>query len=275
MPTSMLQEDATGVAALTPRRGAWLVWVDGKSHSWLPFGGVHTQLGAAPAIMHPAPLEVAIVGLGSGDTAWASACRPETRRLDVFEISGGQPRLLQRIADREPLPDLSSFLRDPRLNIQVADGRHALAHSPRQYDLIEADALWPDVAYSGNLYSSEFFQMAARKLKPGGMVCTWAPTPRIYSSFMSAFRHIMAPSNRGVLIGSNDPIDDNLPVWRERLNSEAMRRYLGEDRLRSVDQLLTSLQFHNRQGRRPRGRDQNRDLLPRDEFDLKYYGEPL
>jgi spermidine synthase len=275
VPNSMIQEDATGVAALTPRRGAWLVYVDGKSHSWLPFGGVHTQLGAAPAIMHPAPVDVAIVGLGSGDTAWASACRPETRRLDVFEISGGQPRLLQRIADREPLPDLSSFLRDPRLHIQVADGRHALAHSPRQYDLIEADALWPDVAHSGNLYSSEFFKLTASKLKPGGLVCTWAPTPRIYSSFMSAFRHIAAPSNRGVLIGSNDPIDVNLPLWKERLNSEAVRRYLGEGRLRSVEQLLSSLQLHNRQGRRPRGRDQNRDLFPRDEFDLKYFGEPL
>ncbi|HET8646573.1 MAG TPA: hypothetical protein VFO85_13855, partial [Vicinamibacteria bacterium] len=109
-PTSMVREDATGVAALVPRPGAWLVYVDGKSHSWLPFGGVHTQLGAAPAIVHPAPVDVAIVGLGSGDTAWASMCRRETRSLDVFEISGGQPRLLARIAERERLGDLQSFL---------------------------------------------------------------------------------------------------------------------------------------------------------------------
>jgi hypothetical protein len=268
-PTSTLREDATGVAAIVPRHTSWLVFVDGKSHSWLPFGGVHTQLGAAPAIVHPAPLDVAIVGLGSGDTAWSSACRPETRSLDVFEISAGQPRLLRALADRESLPDLSALLRDPRLTVQVADGRHALARSRKLYDVIEADALWPDVAYSGNLYSTEFFWMVGEKLKPGGLACTWAPTPRVYASFTAAFRYVLGPSGRNILIGSNQPIGDDLEVWRERLDSEPVRRYLGDTRLRNVDDLLKVLQPLNRRGRRAPARDMNRDLFPRDEFHVK------
>lgn len=274
-PTSLIREDATGVAALVPRQKAWVVYVDGKGHSWLPFGGIHTQLGAAPALVHPAPLDVAIIGLGSGDTAWASMCRPETRSLDVFEISGGQPRLLQRLADRERIPDLTSFLRDPRLGIRVADGRHALARTRKRYDLIEADALWPDVAYSGNLYSTEFFKLCASRLKPGGIACTWAPTPRIYESFIGAFRYVIGPSDRFVLIGSNQPIVGDFALWSARAESDAVRRYLGESRVQGVRNLLRLLQPHNRQGRRPFRKELNLDLFPRDEFRQGYYGKPL
>ena len=46
--------------------------MNGKGNSWLPFGGVHTVLGALPVMIHPAPRQVAVVGLGSGDTAWAA-----------------------------------------------------------------------------------------------------------------------------------------------------------------------------------------------------------
>ncbi len=75
---AMVEEDATGMAAMIPGGGRWSLWVNGRTNSSLPFGGFHTLLGAAPAVMHAEPREVAIVGLGSGDTAWASACRRET-----------------------------------------------------------------------------------------------------------------------------------------------------------------------------------------------------
>jgi hypothetical protein len=269
-PGALVQEDVTGVAALVPRDRSWIVFVDGKSHSWIPFGGVHTQLGAAPVVVHPAPADVALIGLGSADTAWAAASRPETQSLDVFEISGGQPRLLRRLAAREPLPDLRRILDDPRLRLLVADGRHALARSRKRYDVIEADAQWPDVAYAGNLYSVEFFRLCGRTLKPGGLVCTWAPTPRVYASFISAFRHVIGTSDRTILIGSHEPIDiDQRQVWRARLDTPHMRDYLGQRGVRVTRRLIDVLQVHNRQGGRPGGREMNRDLFPRDEFELR------
>ena len=87
-----------------PEDRHWTVHVHGKSHSWIPFGGIHSRLGAAPAMIHPAPVDVAIIGLGSGDTAWASASRPETRSLTVFEISGPQPKLLRQLAAEARVP---------------------------------------------------------------------------------------------------------------------------------------------------------------------------
>jgi len=263
----VVNEDATGVAAVAEMSsGGHGVFVNGKHHSTIPFGGTHTRLGAAPAIVHPAPQDVAIIGLGSGDTAWASACRPETRSVTVFEISGGQPGLLAEFAARTRYPPLVSFLGDPRVRILVEDGRRALQSSAAQYDVIEADALWPSVAYSGNLYSEEFFSMCARRLKPGGLVCTWAPTPRIYSTFVTVMPYVIGLGDRQVLVGSNEPLDVDLPAWRVRLDSPEVRAYLGDEGVASTDWMLERLQALHRSGRREPERDRNRDLFPRDEF---------
>jgi hypothetical protein len=51
-----LAEDASGVVAIKEQiAGYWYVLVDGKGHSWVPFNGVHTWLGAMPALVHPRP----------------------------------------------------------------------------------------------------------------------------------------------------------------------------------------------------------------------------
>ena len=78
---ALFDEDASSVAGVTPQGGRfWFVFVDGKSHSVLPYGDdEHTLLGAVPAVIHPAPVDAAIVGLGSGNTAWAAGCRSETQ----------------------------------------------------------------------------------------------------------------------------------------------------------------------------------------------------
>lgn len=264
--TALVDEDATAVGTMVPSGpGRWAVFINGKAHSWIPFGGVHSQLGAIPALIHPAPREVAIVGLGSGDTAWAAACRPETRSVTVFEISGPQPRLLRRLAVREGIPDLRKFLDDPRLTIRIADGRNALAHDDRKYDLIEADALWPQVASSGNLYSIEFFQECSRRLKPQGIMCTWAPTPRVFASFSKVFPHVLKSYNRAIVVGSAEPLPVETALWLERLESPAVQAYLGSQVAPTIRGVLAGMAPpHKRQ--RYRDRDYNRDLDPRDEF---------
>jgi spermidine synthase len=263
----VVNEDATGVAAVAEMSsGGHGVFVNGKHHSQIPFGGTHTRLGAAPAIVHPAPVDIAIIGLGSGDTAWASGCRPETRTMTVFEISGGQPGLLAQFVARTNYAPMKSFLADPRLSIVIDDGRRALQSSTARYDVIEADALWPAVAYAGNLYSEEFFTMCASRLKPGGLLCTWAPTPRVYSTFVTVMPHVIGLGDREILVGSNEPLEVDLAAWRARLFSPAVRAYLGEEGAASTDWMLERLRPLHRSGRLQPERSRNRDLFPRDEF---------
>jgi spermidine synthase len=263
----VVNEDATGVAAVAEMAsGGHGVFVNGKHHSQIPFGGTHTRLGAGPVIVHAKPLDVAIIGLGSGDTARASGCRPETRHLTVFEISGGQAGLLAAFVARTQYPQMRALLSDPRLRIVVDDGRRALQSSDARYDVIEADALWPTVAYAGNLYSEEFFTMCASRLKPGGLLCTWAPTPRVYSTFVTVMPHVIGIVDRQILIGSREPLPVDLAAWQARLHSPEVRSYLGEDGVADADWLLERLQPLHLSGRIQPERTRNRDLFPRDEF---------
>jgi spermidine synthase len=263
VPLALFEEDATSVVALTPDEGGWRLSVNGKGNSWLPYGSGHTLLGAMPATVHPAPVDVAVVGLGSGDTAWAAACRRETRSLTVFEISAPQPKILWRLLGFVDVTDTRHLLEDPRLRIRVEDGRKALEAREELFDLIETDATWPETAGSGNLYSVEFFAAASRRLKPGGVMCTWAPTPRVTATFRAVFPYALEADGGDVLIGSLTPIPFEPETWAERV--AGCVAYLGAERTRDVLEAVSKL--------RPSvlvpAVAPNRDLFPRDEYAVK------
>jgi spermidine synthase len=184
----------------------------------------------------------------------------------VFEISGPQPKLLRQLAAAQPFEKLRNLLEDPRLRIRLADGRNALEQEGVLYDIIEADALWPIAPYSGNLYSVEFFRQCMRRLKPGGILCTWAPTPRVYASFTQAAPHIVGLGDRSVLVGSNEPIDVDIETWRARALSPEVVAYLGQESAEGTAWLLDRVQVLHRFKRRQLVRNMNWDLFPRDEF---------
>jgi hypothetical protein len=260
VPLAFFEEDATSLVALTPDEGGWRLSVNGKGNSWLPYGSGHTLLGALPATVHPAPRDVAVVGLGSGDTAWASAWRPETRSLTVFEISAPQPRVLWRLVGFVDVVDTRHLLEDPRLRIRIEDGRKALEARDDRFDVIEADATWPETAGSGNLYSLEFFRAASLRLRPGGVMCTWAPTKRVAATFRAVFPHALEAEGGDVLIGSLEPISYDPAAWAAR--AATATPYLGAARVRDVVEAVGKL--------KPAGPvpavSLNRDLWPRDEY---------
>ena len=259
---AFIGEDASAVSAMFQGQGErWRVTVNGLPHSWLPFEGIHTLLGALPAVIHRAPEEIAVIGLGSGETAWAVACRSETKRVRVFEIAASQPRLLLQVSVDAPFQSLVELLSDRRVRAEAADGRQALARSDERYDVIEVDALYLTSAGSGNLYSVEFFELCARRLKPGGLVCSQKPSRRVGLTFSEAFPHVLDFGN--MVIGSNEEIPIDLPAWEARLREPGVRRFDAET-LAAIRARLAAVE---RGVRNPTARvGFNRDLFPRDEF---------
>ncbi len=261
---SFVGEDATAVSAVTPGQpGAWRVAVGGLPHSWIPFGGIHSMLGALPAVVHPAPIDVAVIGLGSGETAWAAACRQETRSVVTWEIAASLPPLLPQVAELTRLgKPLRTFLRDARIHVVPADGRHALLRSEERYDLIQVDALFRTSHGSGNLYSVEFFELCARRLKPGGIICTQIPSRRAMLTFAAAVPHTINFGN--LMVGSNDPLPIEPEVWIARLRSPEVASYLGRDAVDGVESRLIDAQPGRSNPQTRLGL--NYDLFPRDEF---------
>jgi spermidine synthase len=161
------------------------------------------------------------------------------------------------------MADTRRLLEDPRLRIRIADGRKALEAGEARYDLVETDATWPETAGSGSLYSVEFFEAVSRRLKPGGLMCTWAPTPRVVASFRAAFPHVLQAEGGDVLVGSLSPIPVEPEAWKARAGGSGA--YLGAEQARGLVEAVGRL--------RPTGPPlavaPNRDLFPRDEYAVK------
>lgn len=262
-PPSFIGEDASAVTAVLPDAGGrWRITVNGLPHSWLPYEGIHTLLGALPAIIHPEPREVLVVGLGSGETAWAAACRPETARIEVYEIAAAQPRLLREASAVAPFPALLQLLADPRLRVAAADGRRALARSDARYDIVQVDALYRTSAGAGNLYSLEFFRLCASRTKRGGLVCSQKPGRRVGLTFAEALPYALDFDN--IVIGSNDPLPIDLAAWERRLDEPAVRRRFDQEALAGIRERLRAARPAQRNPQTRLGL--NHDLFPRDEF---------
>ena len=61
--------------------------------------------------------------------------------------------------------------RDPRLAIEVEDGRRFLARNDGPWDAIVVDAFYSD-AIPFHLATREFLELARSRLRPGGVVVT-------------------------------------------------------------------------------------------------------
>ena len=154
------------------------------------------------------------------------------------------------------------FLRGGRIRVGPADGRHALLRSKDRFDLIQIDALYRTSPGSGNLYSFEFFQLCARRLKPGGIICTQIPSRRAMLTFTAAVPHTLNFGN--LMVGSNDPLPIEPETWIARLRSLEVASYLGDSTVRGVESRLIDALPGRRNPQTRLGL--NYDLFPRDEF---------
>ena len=268
----LFDEDGSGTFVLKSERGTFrrrvTVFANGAAHSWIPYGGIHTVLGALPAMLHPDPRDVAVIGLGSGDTLFAIAGRKEIQRITCIEIVKPQLPTLARLQRDEPYAGLQAILDDRRIEQVYGDGRLQLMRSTRAYDVIEADALWPTSAYAGNLYSLGYFTLVRNRLKPRGLAVSWAPTVRVRNTFVIVFPHVLDYGD--IVIGSKDAIVVDAAAIRARVSAPDVRRRYAES---GVDIVALLSPYLDRQPRvfgpaddRSRLLDVNTDLFPRDEF---------
>lgn len=269
----LFDEDGAGLSLLKADRpdfaGAVGVYVNGLGQSWIPYGNIHTALGALPALIHPAPGDVLIIGLGSGDTAFAVAGRAEIERLTSVEIIGVQLETLERLTLAQAYPGLVALLSDPRVEHLVGDGRAYLQQSNRLYDIFEADALRPTSAHAGNLYSREYFELLLRHLTPGGFAVTWAPTERVRRTFLSVFPHVLAFGE--IVIGSNAPIPFDPAVLARRASQvEYYYEVAGIDITATLRPFVESAPVYFGPNDHRTLTDINTDTFPRDEFGLPF-----
>lgn len=147
--------------------------VAGKIEASTTERDIRTQrlLGHLPAMAHPAPKKVLVVGCGSGMTAGSFLLHPSVEEIVLCEM---EKCVIE--ASRENFADFNyGVLKDPRTRIVHDDARHFLATTRETFDIITTDPIHPWVKGAATLYTAEFFQLCKSHLGPDGIVTLWVP----------------------------------------------------------------------------------------------------
>lgn len=212
------------------------------------------MLGHLPALMHPGPKSVLVVGFGAGVTAGSFVLYPTVERIVICEIEPKVPELAMKYFAREN----HNVLNDPRVELVVDDARHYVLTSREKFDIITSDPVHPWVKGSATLYSKEYFEMCRRRLNPGGIMTQWLP---LYESNLEAVKSELAtffdvfPNGvlwgndvdgmgyDSVMMGWNGPASVPVDLMQQRLHHSDYRRVteaLGEVGYYSAFDLLAT-----------------------------------
>jgi spermidine synthase len=181
-----------------------------------------TQLLVAhlPMLAKPGAKDVFCLGLASGMTAGALLAYP-VNRIDIAENCDA-------VIDASKLfGDWNHYvLEDPRTHLWHEDARTVLKLRPQLYDVIITEPSNPWFVGTGSVFSREYYELAASRLKPGGIMAQWFQIYETHDSivdlvlrtFGSVFPYVEvwdAGAGDIVLLGSNQPWHTGPEVFRQ------------------------------------------------------------
>jgi spermidine synthase len=205
---------------------------------------ISTQLLLAhlPMLSKPDAKDVFVLGLGSGMTAGAllpypvqqiviaENCKPVVDAADLFSSWN------------------RSVLQDPRTHLYIEDARTVLKLHAQRYDVIITEPSNPWTVGVGSVFSQEFYELAATRLKPGGMVCQWFYAYEmnddilklVLRTFASVFPYVEVWDIRNdiVILGSQQPWTTGPEVFKKGFSIERVRNDLEMIDIKSPEMLL-------------------------------------
>ena len=254
--TLFVGEGMNSSVVITQRGDQRFFYVSGKSEA--STGPIDMRLqrmmGHLPALVHPAPRSVLVVGFGAGVTAGSFVPYPEVQRIVVCELE----RLIPPASDEFFGKENYNVLHDARTQIVYDDARHYIFTAPEKFDIITTDPIHPWVKGTSTLYSKEYYELVKTRLNPGGVVAQWLP---LYDSdeetvktelatFFSVFPNGTVWSNflNGdgydmVLLGRPDAGPINIDAIEQRLdqpNYAGVKDSLAEIEVHSATDLLAT-----------------------------------
>jgi spermidine synthase len=184
---------------------------------------LHRAIGHLPMVLHGAPRQALVVGMGGGATPGA-----------VSQHAGAQVQIVE-LSDsvRKAAPFFAhvnyDLLNNPRVNIRIDDGRNFLALTRRRFDVITADIIQPGHAGAGLVYSKEYFSLVRNALNEDGVVLQWiglrplVEYTLIMRTFLEVFPHATLWYDANFMVGTLKPLSID-PSALERLRQDPMTR---------------------------------------------------
>ena len=194
-------------------------------------GSAYMQaMGWVPMMLHPDPKRALVIGFGTGSTLGAVSRFPGVT-VDGVEID-------RNVLTLAPWFSLwnHDVLNRPHVNMIVQDGRQYLRWTEKRYDVITLEPMSPVQAGVNNLYSREFYDLARRRLQPGGIMMQWLPlhlvsaadSRAMIKTFQSAFLHTSVWNSFLtriiLLVGSDRPVSLDKKLFDRRLQLPSSRK---------------------------------------------------
>jgi predicted membrane-bound spermidine synthase len=196
-PTRELRRDYEATVIATDARGPKELLVNGVGITIMtPI--TKMMIHVPMAFLEQPPRDALVICFGMG-TTFRSALSWDVPTT-VAELVPSVPSLIGFYH-----ADGAQLLRSPRAKVVIDDGRRYLERSADQFDVISLDPPPPiEAAASSLLYSREFYELARRRLRPGGILQQWFPggEPAIFAAVTRAltesFPHVRVfPSVEG------------------------------------------------------------------------------
>ena len=199
-----------------------------------------------PLLIHNGePRSAMVIGFGTGITAGALLSYPGLEQRVVAE-------LLSSVVKASSLfKGNFDAAANPGLQVRLRDGRQELLRSDQRYDLITLEPPPPSAAGVVNLYSRDFYQLAAQRLEPLGIVAQWLPLPTqniddsrsLVRSFLDVFPYATlwtSEFHEMLLVGSLQPIELDAARINARFEQPGVRSALQDVGVASAAALLAT-----------------------------------
>ncbi len=155
--------------------------------------GYMQTMGFLPMALHPNPQKALVIGFGIGTTLGALGSFPKVD-IDMVEL------------DRNVLKFAHWFKRwnrevykKPNVQLIFQDGRRFLQYTNKSYDIITLEPMSPVQSGVTNLYSREFYELAAKHLNENGLIVQWLPLhlvgPEDAKSIIKTFQNVFPSSS--------------------------------------------------------------------------------
>jgi spermidine synthase len=133
-------------------------------------GSTQLLLAYLPLMAKPASKDVFCFGMGSGITGGATLNYP----IDHLTVAENCEPVLRAARLFDPWNNGVEL--ETRTRIYHEDARTTLKLSPQKYDVIIAEPSNPWMIGVASVFTREFYQLAAKRLKPGGIMTQWFHT---------------------------------------------------------------------------------------------------
>lgn len=145
----------------------------------------HEMISHVPLGTHPCPAHVLVIGGGDGGAVREIIKYPTVKKVTLVEIDN---QVIE--ASKLFLPEISSALEDPRVEIMIADGIEFVRSQEDVYDIVIVDSTEP-VGPAVGLFDSSFYAGVFRALRADGLFVAQTESPFFNADLIrTVFRRI-------------------------------------------------------------------------------------